>query len=94
MGHGDGVPFEVQDAATASVVLDTGPQGPEILGRQDAWVVGSLPLRQWNSVGLVGRVGNGVGLNTMMIGPGVGLSVPTHLVKAFLREHLDSAPTA
>ena len=59
------------------------------LGRE--WIAVSLPLRPGYSGGpLVDARGRLVGINTMVVGPQVGMAVPVHLVKQFLREELGS----
>jgi S1-C subfamily serine protease len=50
-----------------------------------------LPLRPGHSGGpLVDARGRLVGINTMMNGPEVGLAVPVHEAKLFLRRALGS----
>ena len=52
----------------------------------------ALRLRPGYSGGpLVDDRGRLVGLNTMMVGPDVGVAVPVQVVKKFLREQLGSA---
>lgn len=86
-----GAPRGVPDAASTGVVLGAGPNWPSFQGRKGEWIVVSRPLRPGNSGGpLVDATGAVVGINTMMIGPEVGLSVPVHAAKASLREHLGS----
>lgn len=81
----------MRDAALAGVILGAGPDWPHFHGRPGDWIALSLPLRPGNSGGpLIDATGVLVGINTMMIGPEVGLAVPVHTVKAFLKEHLGS----
>jgi serine protease Do len=82
-----GYPWGVPGAATAGVVTGTGALLPEMpLNRRD-WIAVSLPLRPGNSGGpLVDTHGRLVGINTIMAGPDVGLAVPVHVAKAFLRQ--------
>jgi S1-C subfamily serine protease len=55
------------------------------------WIAVSLHLRPGHSGGpLVDVQGRLVGINTMMAGPEVGLAVPVHVVKTFLRRALGS----
>lgn len=84
MGH----PWGVIGAVTGGVVIDVGlPQELSALGRELIQV--DLPLRPGYSGGpLVDVHGRLVGINTMMAGPEVGLAVPVHEVKRFLRQSL------
>jgi S1-C subfamily serine protease len=84
MGH----PWGVTGAVTAGVVIDVSvPHELASLGRELIQV--DLPLRPGYSGGpLVDVEGRLVGINTMMAGPEVGLAVPVHEVKRFLREAL------
>ena len=85
LGH----PWGVPGAVTAGVVINTGPP-PEIPTRSELIQVG-LHLRPGHSGGpLVDIHGRLVGINTMIAGPDVGLAIPVHVVKAFLREALGS----
>lgn len=85
LGH----PWGVRGAVTAGVVIDVGrPQ--EMPAAQELIQVG-LHLRPGRSGGpLVDAQGRLVGVNTMMAGPDVGLAVPVHAIKAFLKERLGS----
>jgi serine protease Do len=84
MGH----PWGVIGAVTGGVIIDVGlPQELSALGRELIQV--DLPLRPGYSGGpLVDVHGRLVGINTMMAGPEVGLAVPVHAVKRFLRQSL------
>jgi serine protease Do len=89
-GHwviGLGHPYGVQDTATAGVVIGQGVDLPEVsTGRE--WIALSLRLRPGHSGGpLVNVAGEMVGINTMISGPEVGFAVPTHTVKAFLKQN-------
>lgn len=86
MGH----PWGMIGAVTAGVVIDVGvPHELSALGRELIQV--DLPLRPGYSGGpLVDASGRLVGINTMMAGPEVGLAVPVHEVKRFLRRALES----
>lgn len=86
MGH----PWGVHGAATAGVVIGLGPHPEGFLRRRDLIQV-DLPLRPGHSGGpLVDARGRLVGINTMMNGPEVGLAVPVHEAKRFLRQVLGS----
>jgi len=88
-----GQPWGVLGAVTAGVVIDMGPP-PELATRSELIQVG-LHLRPGHSGGpLVDIDGRLVGINTMIAGPDVGLAVPVHVVKDFLRAHLGSGAAA
>jgi serine protease Do len=84
LGH----PWGVAGAATAGVVIGMGPPPEMNMPGREMLHVG-LHLRPGHSGGpLVDTRGRLVGINTMMAGPDVGLAVPVHVVKAFLRQEL------
>lgn len=90
LGH----PWGVIGAASAGSVIDVGvplerfPYGGELIQ------VG-LQLRPGHSGGpLLDGNGHLIGINTMISGPQVGLAIPLHVVKVFLRETIGSAATA
>jgi len=86
MGH----PWGVIGAVTTGVVIDVGVP-PELVTFQRELIQVDLPLRPGYSGGpLVDVRGRLVGINTMMAGPEVGLAVPVHEVKRFLRQGLGS----
>lgn len=89
LGH----PWGVRDALTAGVVIGAGDHLPEMQpGRE--WIALNLKLRPGHSGGpLVNTAGHVVGMNTMISGPEVGFAVPTHVIKAFLRDALGKAST-
>lgn len=85
LGH----PFGVTGAATAGVVIGAGAPPVDGLPPREDWIAVSLHLRPGYSGGpLVGAEGRLVGINTVMTGPDVGLAVPVHAVKEFLRRTL------
>jgi hypothetical protein len=85
LGH----PWGVPGAATAGVVIGTGQDMPEMPLQGREWIAVGLHLRPGHSGGpLVDAQGRLVGINTMMIGPEVGMAVPVHVVKEFLRREL------
>jgi S1-C subfamily serine protease len=85
MGH----PWGVEGAVSAGVVIGVGDQWAELPRRGREWIAASLQLRPGHSGGpMVDVRGRLVGINTMMAGPGVGVAVPVHVVKRFLKEHL------
>jgi S1-C subfamily serine protease len=78
----------VRGAVTAGVIIGVGPHPEGILRGRDLVQV-DLPLRPGHSGGpLVDAKGYLVGINTMMNGPKVGLAVPVHEAKRFLRQAL------
>jgi serine protease Do len=87
LGH----PWGVLGAVTAGVIAGTGAHLPEMPLSDREWIAVSLHLRPGDSGGpLVDAAGRLVGINTIMAGPHVGLAVPVHVVKAFLREALSA----
>ena len=86
-----GYPWGVAGAATAGIVIGTGEDLPETPAPAREWIAVSLGLRPGHSGGpLVDVQGRLVGVNTMMAGPEVGMAVPVHVVKEFLRRELGS----
>jgi serine protease Do len=87
LGH----PWGVSGAATAGVVIGVGADLPEVPQSNREWIAVSLHLRPGHSGGpLVDAQGRLVGINTMMVGLEVGMAVPVHVVKAFLKQALAS----
>jgi serine protease Do len=85
-------PWGVPGAATGGVVIGAGSDLPETPACGREWIAGSLPLRPGYSGGpLVDAQGRLVGLNTMLVGPQVGMAVPVHVVKQFLRREVGTA---
>ncbi len=84
-----GHPWGVTGAVTGGIVIGAGSQWPEMPSNGQDWVVVSLKVRPGNSGGpLVDVNGRLIGINSMMTGPEVGVAVPVHIAKAFLRETL------
>lgn len=84
LGH----PWGVTGAVTAGVIIGVGPVLEMSLPQQELIQV-SLHLRPGHSGGpLVDVHSRLVGINAMMPGPDVGLAVPVHAVKDFLRRAL------
>jgi serine protease Do len=87
LGH----PWGIAGAVTAGVITGVGRQLPEMPRSDREWIAVSLHLRPGHSGGpLVDERGRLVGINTMMAGPDVGLAVPVHVVKGFLRKAIGS----
>lgn len=87
LGH----PWGVMGAATAGVFIAMNEGLPErpISGRELMAV--DLHLRPGHSGGpIVDAGGRLVGINTMMAGPDVGVAIPVHVVKRFLKEALSA----
>ena len=81
-----GHPWGVDGAATAGVVIGKGENLPERPDFGRDWLAVGLHYRPGHSGGpLVDSAGRLVGINTVMLGPDVGLAVPVHEVKAFLK---------
>ncbi len=88
LGH----PWGVAGAATGGVVIGVGTDLPEMPLTDREWIAVSLRLRPGHSGGpLVDAEGRLVGINAMMVGPEVGMAVPIHVVKDFLKQELGSA---
>ena len=83
-----GHPWGVEGAVATGVVIGTGDQVEEARERRELVAV-SLNLRPGNSGGpLTDAGGRLVGINAMVSGPEVGLAVPVHVVKRFLKDAL------
>lgn len=81
-----GHPWGVAGAVTGGVVIGHGARLPEMPLAAREWVAVTAHLRPGHSGGpLLDVHGRLVGINTMMAGPEVGLAVPVHLIKRFLR---------
>jgi serine protease Do len=81
-----GHPWGVDGAATAGVVIGHAENLPERPQFGRDWLAVGLHYRPGHSGGpLVDSAGRLVGINTVMLGPDVGLAVPVHEVKAFLK---------
>ena len=89
LGH----PWGVAGAATGGVVIGVGTDLPEMPLTDREWIAVSLRLRPGHSGGpLVDAEGRLVGINAMMVGPEVGMAVPVHVIKDFLKQELGSTP--
>lgn len=87
LGH----PWGIAGAATAGVIIGTGPHKGEATEQDREWIVVDLGLRPGYSGGpLIDMDGRLVGINTMLTGPDVGMAIPVHVLKEFLREKLGS----
>ena len=84
-----GHPWGIEGAATSGVVIGQGDQLPERPAFGRDWLAVSLHYRPGHSGGpLVDSAGRLIGINTIMVGPDVGLVVPVHEVKRFLKRSL------
>ena len=89
-----GHPWGVIGAATAGIVIGSGADFPEFNTGGREFVVASLHMRPGHSGGpMLDSEAKLIGVNTMINGPDVGMAVPAHVVKKFLRE-LGDAPAA
>ena len=91
LGH----PYGVAGAVTGGAVIGWGTDLPKIgssvrpEGQQREWIAVGLSLRPGHSGGpLVDAQGRLVGICAMMAGPEVGMAVPVHTAKEFLRREL------
>jgi S1-C subfamily serine protease len=90
LGH----PWGVIGATTAGMVIAVGRPVQGLPFDGDLIQVGCR-LRPGHSGGpMVDGEGRLVGINTMIAGPEVGLAVPIHTVKRFLKESLGSPEPA
>lgn len=88
MGH----PWGVIGAVTSGVIigLESESERSSYPGRQ--WLAINMQLRPGNSGGpLLDKDGRLLGINTIMNGPDVGMAVPVHVVKRFLKQELGRA---
>ena len=86
LGH----PWGVPGAVSAGPIIDVG-LSPEIPRLAREFVQAALQLRPGHSGGpMIDVQGRLVGINTMITGPEVGLAVPVHVVKDFLKHNLGS----
>lgn len=84
-----GHPWGVEGAATSGVVIGQGAHLPERPDFGRDWLAVGLHYRPGHSGGpLVDSTGRLIGINTIMLGPDVGLAVPVHEVKEFLKTSL------
>ena len=86
LGH----PWGILNSATGGVVIGMGQQLGDIQFKNGVdWLAVNLKLRPGHSGGpLVDAQGRLIGVNTIMNGPDVGVVIPVHVVKAFLKEAL------
>ena len=86
LGH----PWGILNSATGGVVIGMGQQLGDIQFRNGVdWLAVNLKLRPGHSGGpLVNAQGRLIGVNTIMNGPEVGVAIPVHVVKTFLKEAL------
>lgn len=88
-----GHPWGVTGAATAGIVIGSGAEFPEFQTGGREFIVASLHLRPGHSGGaMIDAEGKLVGLNVMINGPDVGMAIPVHMVKQFLRKVEKSQP--
>jgi serine protease Do len=85
-----GHPWGISGAVCAGSIIDVGLP-LEIPRIRYEFIQAGLQLRPGHSGGpLVDVRGRLVGINTMITGPKVGLAIPIHVVKNFLRNNLGS----
>jgi serine protease Do len=85
LGH----PWGVRNAVSGGIVIGVGAEMPDIPFSSREWVVVSLHMRPGHSGGpLIDTAGRLVGINTMISGPDVGVAVPVHVVKKFLKDSM------
>lgn len=85
-------PWGVEGAATAGVVIGQGAELQEQPAFGRDWLAVGLHYRPGYSGGpLIDASGRLVGINTVMVGPNVGLVIPVHEVRRFLKHSLQRA---
>jgi S1-C subfamily serine protease len=90
-----GFPWGVTGGATTGVVIGVGAGLPELGGDGREWLAASLHLRPGHSGGpMIDSAGRLVGINTMMNGPEVGVAIPVHVAKAFLKHSYEQQQSA
>ena len=83
-----GHPLGLADAVTLGVV--SRPPGP---GDQRELIASNVTLNRGNSGGpLLDAAGRLIGINAMVAGPGLGLSIPSRTVRRFIAQHVDPRP--
>ena len=84
-----GYPWGVAGAAAGGIVIGAGPDLPESPGIGRDWIAVDLSLRPGYSGGpLVDHQGRLIGMSTMMAGLDVGMAVPVHVIKEFVKENI------
>ncbi|MBI5033075.1 MAG: trypsin-like peptidase domain-containing protein [Chloroflexi bacterium] len=82
-----GHPWGVAGAVTAGIVIGSGAEFPEFNTGGREFIVASLHMRPGHSGGpMLNSEGKLIGVNTMINGPDVGMAIPVHVLKAFLKE--------
>lgn len=88
LGH----PLGVLGGATAGSVIAVGRDLAEVPTGETDWLALALHLRPGHSGGpVVNDSGELIGLNSRMAGPDVGLAVPVHELKAFVKGSLGAS---
>lgn len=84
-----GNPYGITGAVTAGIIIGIENNLPERPGDGRPWIILSLKLRPGYSGGpLVDVTGRLIGINTAISGASVGMAVPVHVVKEFLKEEV------
>lgn len=88
MGH----PWGILNAVTGGIIISMGRRLGDIeFQNEQDWIAVNLKLRPGHSGGpLVDAQGHLLGVNTIMNGPEVGIAIPVHVVKGFLKTQLGS----
>lgn len=85
-----GHPWGVLGASTSGIIIDASNRLPDLVTSGKEWIAASLHLRPGHSGGpMVNVQGQLIGINTLMNGPDVGVAIPVHVAKEFLKKAFD-----
>jgi serine protease Do len=85
LGH----PWGVIGAVTSGPIIGFGHQLPNLPPLKNDWLVANLAMRPGHSGGaMVDTEGRLLGVNTLITHAEVGLAVPVHVVKQFLKQRI------
>lgn len=84
-----GHPWGVVGAVTSGPIIGLGDSLPNLPQFKNEWLVANLAMRPGHSGGaMVDTTGQLLGVNTLITDAEVGLAVPVHVVKQFLKQRM------